>query len=85
MEVEDMTRSEYLRKANEAFDSGKVSEEVYDGIVMNADIFCEDDDEGSDYGLPDTYAEIEYDDFDDAEAIDGARWDDMNYLHYMER
>lgn len=35
--------------------------------------------------LPSTYAEIDYDDFEDPEAIDGARWDDMNYLHYMER
>lgn len=38
-----------------------------------------------DSGLPAGYAEIEYDDFDDPEAIDGARWDDMNYRHYTER
>lgn len=37
------------------------------------------------YGLPSTYAEIEYDDFDSAKAIEGARWDDANYLRYMER
>lgn len=35
--------------------------------------------------LPSTYAEIDYEDFDNPEAIDGARWDDMNYMHYMER
>lgn len=35
--------------------------------------------------LPDSYAEIEYSDFDNAEAIDGARWDDMNYQHLTER
>lgn len=35
--------------------------------------------------LPDTYAEIEYEDFDNPEAIDGARFDDMNYLRYTER
>ena len=35
--------------------------------------------------LPDTYAEIEYNDFDNPEAIDGARWDDMNYRYYTER
>jgi len=36
-------------------------------------------------GLPEGYAEVEYNDFEDAEAIAGSRWDDMNYLHYMER
>jgi hypothetical protein len=35
--------------------------------------------------LPERYAELEYSDFENAEAIDGARWDDRNYLHYMER
>ena len=35
--------------------------------------------------IPRTYAEIEYDDFDDPEAIMGARFDDMNYLRYFER
>ena len=52
-------------------------------MVMNADEFCEDSDE--DCNLPSTYAEIEYDDFDSLEAMDGARFDDMNYLRYMER
>ena len=36
-------------------------------------------------GLPSGYAEIEYSDFDNAEAIDGARFDDANFSHYMER
>lgn len=36
-------------------------------------------------GLPEGYAEVEYNDMEDAEAILGARWDDMNYQHYMER
>ena len=38
--------------------------------------------------LPSTYAEIEYSSErleSDPEAIEGARWDDMNYRHYMER
>ena len=35
--------------------------------------------------LPDGYAEVEYADFENAEAIDGARWDDRNYQHYTER
>ena len=35
--------------------------------------------------IPRTYAEIEYDDFDDPEAIMGVRFDDMNSLKYRER
>lgn len=35
--------------------------------------------------LPSTYAEVEYDDFDNPEAAEGAKFDDMNYLRYMER
>jgi len=43
---------------------------------------CEDQ---LDERLPRGYAEITYSDFDNAEAIDGARFDDLNYLRYMER
>lgn len=39
----------------------------------------------SDEHLPEEYAEIEYDEFESAEAIDGARFDDLNYTHYTER
>ena len=80
-----MDRKKYMQAALEAYESGRVSAEVYDCMIANADIFCEDDDEDDRYGLPETYAEIEYDDFDDPEAIEGAKWDDMNYLHYIER
>ena len=41
--------------------------------------------ERTDTRLPKGYAEVEYDDFDDPEAVLGARWDDMNYQHYIER
>ncbi len=78
-----MKRSEYLTRAFEAYNAGRITEEVYDSMVNNADVFCdEEEDEG---GLPSTYAEIEYPDFDNAEAIEGAKFDDMNYLRYMER
>lgn len=80
-----MKRTEYLHRAFEAYNAGKIDEETYDAMVMNADIFCEDDDT---YGLPDTYAELEYTSEQlesDPEAINGTRWDDMNYRHYMER
>lgn len=78
-----MTRSEYMKRAFDALNEGRISEEAYDAMLENADVFCEDDEPS--YGLPRTYAEIEYDDFDDPEAIEGARWDDMNYNYYMER
>ncbi len=54
-----------------------------DSMIENADVFCDEDER--EYGLPSTYAEVEYDDFDNPEAILGARFDDMNYLRYMER
>ena len=75
-----MTKSEYLQKALDAYDTGRVDEATYDAMVLNADIFCDEDDH-----LPSWYAEVEYDDFDNAEAIEGAKFDDMNYRRYMER
>lgn len=80
-----MKRDEYFKKALELYDSGQVSGEVYDAIIMNADEFCDDEEDECQGGLPDTYAEIEYPDFDNPEAIEGAKFDDMNFLHYMER
>lgn len=81
-----MTRHDYMKRLQDAFDEGRISEEAYDAAFMNADIFCDDDDEDDCYSnLPETYAEIEYDDFDSPEAVLGARFDDMNYLRYMER
>lgn len=76
-----MQRSDYLKRAMEAYDSGRIDGEVYDSMIEIADCFCD----SSSSQLPDTYAEIEYSDFDNTEAKDGARWNDMNYLHYMER
>ena len=80
-----MTRTEYMSRALEALTEGRITEETYDAMCENADIFCDDDDEPDCGNLPETYAEIEYDDFDNPEAILGARFDDMNYTHYMER
>ena len=82
-----MKRNEYLKRALELHDSGRVSGEVYDAMIMNADVVCDDEEEegGYRYGFPETYAEIEYSDFDNPEAIAGARFDDMNYLRYTER
>ena len=81
-----MKRNDYLSRALDALNKGRISEEAYDAMLMNADVFCDDDGDDDDtYGIPGTYAEIEYNDLDDPEAIAGARWDDMNYSHYIER
>lgn len=81
-----MTRTEYMKRLQDSLDSGRISAEAYDASLMNIDIFCDDDEDDGEYSnLPSTYAEIEYDDFDNPEAIYGSRWDDMNYMHYMER
>ena len=52
-------------------------DEQFSKLLRTADV--------RDGGLPAGYAEIEYDDFDDPEAIAGACWDDMNYRYYTER
>ena len=82
-----MKRDEYFKRAQELNDSGRVRGEAYDAMIMNADVFCDDeeDEDGYWYGLPETYAEIEYSDFENPEAIAGARFDDMNFMRYMER
>ena len=41
--------------------------------------------EWRDERFPHGYAEIEYPDMETAEAYDGARFDDMNYLRHFER
>lgn len=79
-----MKRSEYRGKAFELWASGQVSDEVYDAMIMNEDAFCEDDCDWDDR-LPDSYCEIEYADMESEEAVIGCRFDDMNYLRYMER
>jgi len=79
-----MSRNEYFKKVLELYNTGQINEETCDVMIMNADAFCDEEECGS-YGLPSTYAEVEYDDFNTAEAVDGARFDDMNYLRYTER
>lgn len=54
-----MKRNEYFKRAADLYGSGQVSGEVYDAMIMNADIFCDDEEEDEDGyqgGLPDTYA-----------------------------
>ena len=80
-----MKTHEYIKRAERLLHDGKINDEAYEAMVMNADVFCDEDDEYTDPRFPRGYAEIEYDDFEDPEAILGARWDDMNFLRYYER
>ena len=79
-----MTRSDYFENAHSLLSNGKISEDVFLAMIDNSDAFV-DEDEDDYYQLPYTYAEVEYDDFDDPEAIAGARFDDINFLRYFER
>lgn len=63
-----MKLNKYLARAQEAYNSGKISAEVYDAMLMNADIFCDDE------------AEIEYTEEQletDPVAAEGARFADL--------
>ena len=40
-----MKRNEYLESAFEAYNRGEISEEAYDAMIMNADAFCDDEEE----------------------------------------
>ncbi len=80
-----MKRGEYLKRAADLYGSSQVSGEVYDAMIMNADVFGDDGEDRYEGGLPPWYAEIEYSDFDNPEAVAGARFDDMNFLRYTER
>lgn len=77
-----MKRSVYLKNAFELRNSGKISDEAYDAMILNADVFCDED---ADERFPSSYAEIDYDDRDDAEAINGMKFDDMNFIRHFER
>lgn len=80
-----MTRNEYIEKARELYENGEISAEAFEAMITNADVFAEEEDCRNDFGLPPWYAEIEYDDLNSLEAVQGMRFDDMNYMRYMER
>ena len=80
-----MTRAEYFETAQRLYNEGKISAEAYDALWLNAEECIDEDDDDR---LPKSYAELEYTSEQlesDPIAIEGARFDDMNYLHYMER
>lgn len=42
-----MQRSEYLKRAMEAYDSGRIDGEVYDSMIRNADFFGDDEEDAN--------------------------------------
>lgn len=40
-----MTRSEYAKRASDLYDSGKISEDTYDAMMLNIDCFVDDEEE----------------------------------------
>ena len=80
-----MKLDEFLDRVTEAYSSDEISEEVYDAVIKTSEMFGDED---RDDRLPSSYAEVEYTSEQlesDPLAIEGARWDDINYRHYMER
>ena len=47
-----MKKSVYLKHAQKLYDSGAVSCEVYDVMLMNIDVFCDDEDKTEDAFAP---------------------------------
>lgn len=78
-----MTRSEYMQQLEELYADGKLDDDAMDALVTAADSMQFDPE--PDCRFPKGYAEIEYSDFDNAEAIEGAKFDDRNFLRYFER
>ena len=79
-----MTRTDFTMKALQLYEEGKISADVADAMIRNVDEFCEEDNYWDDR-LPEAYAEIEYPDMDTEEAYLGSRFDDINFMRYMER
>lgn len=80
-----MRREDYEKKVLGLYHGGQIDEDTYNTMVEVAGELYDDDEDDYYYGLPSSYAEVEYNDFENAEAIDGARFDDINYLRYTER
>lgn len=41
-----MKRAEYLERAFNLYNEGKIDEDTYDAMLLNANIFCEEESEG---------------------------------------
>ena len=40
-----MSRAEYLKRLEDAYSAGRISAEAYDAGIMNADAFCDEEEE----------------------------------------
>lgn len=52
-----MSKQEYMKRLEESYSAGRISAEAYDAGLMNADIFCDDDDDECAYPEQETKAE----------------------------
>lgn len=43
-----MKRNEYFKRALDLYGRGQISGEVYDAMIMNADVFCDDEEDEND-------------------------------------
>lgn len=44
-----MNKQEYLENLFNAFNEGRISEEAYDAVLQNINIFCDDEEEEEDW------------------------------------
>ena len=44
-----MNRSEYLTRALQLLNEGKISDEAYDSMIENADVFSDEDEDDMNY------------------------------------
>lgn len=40
-----MKKAEYLQRALDLYNAGKIDAQTYDAMIMNAEIFCDEDDD----------------------------------------
>lgn len=92
MSVSKEAINEVMRLAKKFEDSGynkdSLSSNQWAFVLEVGKQLIEDSESTCSSNLPETYAEIDYGDrldMNDPEAIDGARFDDLNRQRYMER
>lgn len=40
-----MRRNEYMKTAFDLYNEGKIDADTYDAMIMNADVFCDEEDD----------------------------------------
>ena len=79
-----MSKYDIINAAFDAYQNGEMTREAYENMCSIAGELDEPD---TDERFPEAYAEVDYGErvFYDPEAMDGARFDDSNFLRYYER